>query len=122
VTGSALGPEFINNALVAIHGSWAVPPGGNNASRRPPKIAMVKFSGGIPTSVTDVVTGFQRADGTRFARPCGMVMGPEGNLYFTSDAGEVTGLFRLTRVSKPSVPGITTSFVNLLLLKESPPP
>ncbi len=118
ITSTVLGSEFINNALVAIHGSWAVPPGGNNALRRPPKIAMVGFSGGTPTSVTDIVTGFQRPDGSRFARPCGIIMGPEGNVYFTSDAGEVTGLFRLTKINTSSIPGEATSSINSLLLKE----
>lgn len=118
VTNPVFGPEFTNNALIAVHGSWAVPPGGNNASRRPPKIVMVRFSGTAPTGVMDIVTGFQRADGSRFARPCGMVMGPEGNLYFTSDQGEVTGLFRLTNVNTPSISGIAIPPVNSLLLKE----
>lgn len=122
VTNPDFAPEFTNNALVAIHGSWAVPPGGNEGSRRPPKIVMVRFSGGTPTGVIDIVTGFQRADGSRFARPCGMIMGPDGNLYFTSDAGEVTGLFRLTNVSTPSIPGPAIASVNSLLLEELPSP
>jgi len=118
VTNPEFGEPFTNNALVAIHGSWAVPPGGGAGSRRAPKIVMVRFAGTNPADVTDIVTGFQRTDGTRFARPCGMIMGPDGNLYFTSDAGEVTGLFRLARIKTPSKPGITISSVNLLLLRD----
>ena len=95
VTNEILGKGFMGNALVAIHGSWAVPPGGGPETRRPPKIVMVTFNGGQPSSVEDIVTGFQRGDGSRFARPCGMLMGSDGHLYFTSDAGDVTGLFRL---------------------------
>jgi glucose/arabinose dehydrogenase len=100
VTDAFLGDYFTGNALVAIHGSWAVAPGGGPETRRPPKIAMVKFSDGQPVDVMDIVTGFQRSDGSRFARPSGMLMGPDGYLYFTSDAGEVTGLFRLGPISK----------------------
>ncbi len=118
VTRSVLGPEFTNNALIAIHGSWAIPTGGNNASKRPPKIAMVSFSGGKPTGVvSDIVTGFQRADGSRFARPCGIIMGPDGNIYFTSDGGEVTGLFRLSRENISEKPGKAVAPPNFLLLR-----
>ena len=73
---------------------------------------MVHFKEGSPTHVTDVVTGFQRENGSRFARPCGMLMGNDGNYYFTSDDGDVTGLFRLTRRGKAS------SSINSLLLQE----
>jgi glucose/arabinose dehydrogenase len=118
VTNPALGPDYTGNALVAIHGSWAIPPGGDNASRRPPKIVMVHFPDNAPTGVTDIVTGFQRGDGTRFARPSGMVMGADGSLYFTSDDGEVTGLFRLTNSNTPAIPGTTTSSVSFMLLKK----
>ena len=101
VTNSVLGPEFNGNALVAIHGSWATPNGGGPQTRRPPKIVMVEFSANQPSGVVqDIVTGFQRSDGSRFARPSGMLMGPDGRLYFTSDSGEVTGLFRLAPVSR----------------------
>jgi glucose/arabinose dehydrogenase len=94
-----LGGEFTGNAVVAIHGSWATPPGGGNAGRRPPKLVLVQFSGSQPIGVEDVVTGFQRNDGTRFARPSGILTGPDGYLYFTSDGGEVEGLFRLRAAS-----------------------
>jgi glucose/arabinose dehydrogenase len=100
VTDSFLGEDFNGNALVAIHGSWAVPPGGGPETRRPPKIVMVNFLDGQTTEVEDIVTGFQRNDGSRFARPSGMLMGSDGLLYFTSDGGEVTGLFRLAPIPK----------------------
>jgi glucose/arabinose dehydrogenase len=99
LTDGRLGGEFAGNAVVAIHGSWARPPGGGNESRRPPKLVMVRFSGSQPIDVEDIVTGFQRNDGSRFARPSGILTGPDGYLYFTSDGGEVQGLFRLRAAS-----------------------
>lgn len=99
VTSPQLGDLRTGNAIVAIHGSWAKTPDGGPESRRPPKIAMVNFNDGEPTNVEDIITGFQRSDGTRFARPSGIMMGADGRLYFTSDAGEVTGLFRLGQAS-----------------------
>jgi len=108
---SILGDRHGGSALVAIHGSWATKPGQGRESRRPPKVVLVEFEGGSPKAVNDVVTGFQRADGSRFARPCGVAIGADGNIYFTSDGGEVEGLFRLvptssTRRSIPSVYGL----------------
>jgi len=97
VTGNSLGPLFSGNALVCIHGSWATDPsrGGGPETRRPPKVAMVNFTGSYPTTVEDVIIGFQRNDGSRFARPSGALVGSDGHFYFTSDGGEVQGLFRL---------------------------
>jgi len=114
VTDAFLGDYFNGNALVAIHGSWAVAPGGGSETRRPPKIVMVKFFDGHPVDVENIVTGFQRSDGSRFARPSGMLMGPDGYLYFTSDAGEVTGLFRLGPIPK----GINIAPIYELLLNK----
>jgi len=111
-TSATLGGLKPGNAIVAIHGSWAVAPGGGPESRRPPKIVMVNFNNGEPTDVEDIVTGFQRSDGSRFARPSGMMMGADGRLYFTSDAGEVTGLFRLS----PALKGATVVPLIPLLL------
>jgi glucose/arabinose dehydrogenase len=76
---------------------------------------MVKFSDGHPIEVIDIVTGFQRSDGSRFARPSGMLMGPDGQLYFTSDEGEVTGLFRLGPIRK----GINIAPIYELLLNQT---
>jgi glucose/arabinose dehydrogenase len=76
---------------------------------------MVKFLDGHPVDVEDIVTGFQRSDGSRFARPSGMLMGPDGQLYFTSDAGDVTGLFRLGPIPK----GINIAPIYGLLLNQT---
>lgn len=96
VSGSSLGTEFSGNALVAIHGS--------GSSNRAPKVVMVKFSGANPISVEDAITGFQFSNGNRFARPSGAIMGPDGHFYFTSDRGDVQGLFRLRRTDTAPPP------------------
>jgi glucose/arabinose dehydrogenase len=44
--------------------------------------------------VDALVGGFQLVDGGRWARPAGAAFGPDGALYFTSDAG-TEGLFRV---------------------------
>jgi len=89
------------DAVVALHGSWATKPGGgffgSNATRRPPKIAVVRFSKGEAVRVDDLVSGFQLPGGNRWARPAGVAFGPDGALYFSSDS-DAEGLFRLKRV------------------------
>lgn len=101
VPQGALDPRLEFDAVVALHGSWATQPSGgfigDAASRRPPKLVAVRFEQGEAKRVDDLVTGFQLPDGTRWARPTGVAVGPDGAVYFTSD-DEVNGLFRLKRV------------------------
>ncbi len=89
-----------NNAVVALHGSWATLPSGgafgNKASRRSPWIARVKLST-EPAVVFPLLEGFQNKAGQRLARPVGLDFAPDGTLYFTSDGGAFEGLFRLAR-------------------------
>ncbi len=86
------------DAIVALRGSWGTQPSGgfigNPASRRPPKLVAVRFKDGAALRVDDLVTGFQLANGERWARPVGVAIGPDDALYFTSDSG-TNGLFRL---------------------------
>ena len=56
----------------------------------------VRFVDGRASEVEDLVVGFQLADGRRWARPVGVVIGPDGHVYFTSDSG-IEGLYRLRR-------------------------
>lgn len=99
VPAGALDARFSNNAIVALRGSWTTRPRGNfqgdPGTRRPPRLMMVQFENDRPAAVVDIVTGFQRPDGERLARPVGVAVGPDGALYFTSDTG-LQGLFRLS--------------------------
>lgn len=98
VPRGALGKALEFDAIVALHGSWGTKPSGgalgDSATRRPPKIVAVRFKDGKAMRVDDLVTGFQLANGDRWARPVGVAVGPDGALYFTSDSG-TNGLFRL---------------------------
>jgi len=94
----AMSKALAFDAIVALHGSWATQSGGGffgaKATRRPPKLVAVRFNKGEAVRVDDLVTGFQLANGERWARPVGVAIGPDGALYFTSDGG-TQGLFRL---------------------------
>lgn len=99
VPRGAMDPALAFDAIVALRGSWGTRPSGGflgaAASRRPPKLVVVRFKDGQAQRVDDLVSGFQLEDGERWARPVGVAIGPDGALYFTSDSG-VNGLFRLT--------------------------
>jgi glucose/arabinose dehydrogenase len=89
------------DAVVALHGSWGTKPRGGflgrAATRRAPKLAVVRFRDGQALRVDDLVTGFQLPNGKRWARPVGVAVGPDGALYFSSDS-DANGLFRLKRM------------------------
>ena len=100
VPDGAMDARLERDAIVALHGSWGTQPSGgffgSSASRRPPKIVVVRFEDGQAKRVDDLITGFQLTDGKRWARPVGVAIGPDGALYFTSDS-DTEGLFRLKR-------------------------
>ena len=101
VPRGALDPRFEGNAIVALRGSWGTRPTGSSAgdpaTRRPPRLMMVSFREGQAAGVEEILGGLQRPNGRRLARPVGVAIGPDGALYFTSDAG-LEGLFRLAPV------------------------
>ena len=94
-----LGKELKHAAIVALRGSWGTRPSGSYlgdpASRRPPKIVWIDLSA-KPAQVQDLITGFQKQNGQRWARPVGVTVGPDGAVYFSSDSG-INGLFKLSK-------------------------
>ena len=89
--------ELSGNALVALHGSWATQYAGDKASRRHPKLVMVRFHKGKSIGVEDILTGFQLSNGSRWARPVGVAVGPDNAIYISSD-GRPSALFRLRKM------------------------
>jgi glucose/arabinose dehydrogenase len=53
----------------------------------------VDFDGAAPVSVQDFATGWQRPDGTRFGRPAGVVVAPDGSLIVSDD--DAGALYRI---------------------------
>ncbi|MCK4743952.1 MAG: PQQ-dependent sugar dehydrogenase [Sulfuriflexus sp.] len=103
IPAHGLDARFTGDAIVALKGSWGTQPSGgfygDAATRREPKLVVVRFKDGEAQRVDDLVTGFQLEGGSRWARPVGLATGPDGALYFTSDSG-VNGLFRLKKIAK----------------------
>ena len=94
--------NLIGHAIVALRGSWGTAgdgsAGGDKASRRPPSLALIEFKDGVATQLNYLLTGFQsKNSGNRWARPVGVAVGPDGEIYFTSDEG-AQGLYRLKKI------------------------
>ena len=102
IPAGAMDETFEQNAIVALHGSWATQPDGDfmgsAATRRPPAVVLVDFDTEPTLKVKPIITGFQNQRGARWARPAGVAVGPDGWLYITSDGGLFEGLMRLRKI------------------------
>ena len=80
-TGTMFPSGYRGDAFMTYHGSWnrSVPTGA--------KVVRVHVQNGKPVSVEDFVTGWQLADGSRWGRPVGLLVLPDGSLLVSDDAG-----------------------------------
>lgn len=93
-TGSQFPGEYVNNAFVAMHGSW---------NRKPPSgyevIRIVFNENGKPERIAPFATGFLMTEENRaFARPTGLAVAKDGSLLIGSDKTGV--IFRVSYKSK----------------------
>ena len=80
-TGTMFPAAYHGDAFMTYHGSWnrSVPTGG--------KVVRVRIQNGRPTAVEDFVTGWQLSNGSRWGRPVGLLVMPDGALLVSDDAG-----------------------------------
>jgi glucose/arabinose dehydrogenase len=81
--------EYRTDLLVAYHGSW------NRDTTTGAKVVRVHVSGGQPGAVEDLVTGWQRADGSRWGRPVDVVVASDGSVMISDDTDGA--IYRLSR-------------------------
>ncbi len=71
--------EYRSDLLVAFHGSL------NRNQPTGAKVVRVRVSGGEPTGIEDFVTGWQRADGSRWGRPADVEVYKDGSVLISDD-------------------------------------
>jgi len=80
-------PEYKNDAIVALHGSW---------NRKQPsgyKLVRVKFNDNNPTEVMDFATGWLNNNEV-LGRPVDVIVGTDGALYVSDDQANL--IYRIT--------------------------
>ncbi len=76
--------DYAHGALIGVHGSW------NASPPRAPEVSFLPWKDGELGVQQTLVGGFQAADGSRWGRPVGAVIGPDKAVYITDDqAGAV---------------------------------
>jgi len=82
-TATQFPADYRGDAFMTLHGSWnrSVPTGA--------KVVRVQVDGGgrRATGVDDFITGWQRPDGSRWGRPVGLLVMPDGSLLVSDDLG-----------------------------------
>jgi len=80
-TGTTFPAAYQGDAFMTYHGSWnrSVPTGA--------KVVRVRVQSGRPTAIEDFVAGWQLADGSRWGRPVGLLVMPDGSLLVSDDYG-----------------------------------
>lgn len=76
--------DYKDDALISLHGSW------NKKNPDGYKLQRIRFENSNPVAMEDFLTGFLSKDGTtRFGRPAGLVVSPNGAVYVSDDANGV---------------------------------
>lgn len=82
-TGSQFPADYRGDAFMTLHGSWnrSIPTGA--------KVVRVQVDAGGTRAVgaEDFITGWQRSDGSRWGRPVGVLVLPDGSLLVSDDYG-----------------------------------
>lgn len=84
---SKFAPEYKQDAIVALHGSW---------NRKEPsgyKLVRVKFENDKPVAVEDFATGWLK-ESAAWGRPVDVTLGPDGALYVSDDRASL--IYRIT--------------------------
>ncbi|MDQ2767012.1 MAG: PQQ-dependent sugar dehydrogenase [Gemmatimonadota bacterium] len=71
--------EYRGDLLVAFHGSW------DRDQPTGAKVVRVRIAGGLPTTAEDFVSGWQRADGSRWGRPADVQVYKDGSVLISDD-------------------------------------
>ncbi|MEP7066190.1 MAG: PQQ-dependent sugar dehydrogenase [Gemmatimonadota bacterium] len=71
--------DYRGDLLVAFHGSW------DRDQPTGAKVVRVHVAGGVPTGVDDFVSGWQRADGSRWGRPADVQVYKDGSVLISDD-------------------------------------
>jgi glucose/arabinose dehydrogenase len=87
-TGQQFPADYGEDLFVVQHGSW------NRQPPAAPKVMRIDFDGGRPVNVQDFTTGWQRQDGSRWGRPAGVVVAPDGSLIVSDD--QAGALYRIS--------------------------
>lgn len=82
-TGTQFPADYRGDAFMTLHGSWnrSVPTGA--------KVVRVQVDSGgrRATGVDEFINGWQRPDGSRWGRPVGLLVLPDGSLLVSDDTG-----------------------------------
>ena len=82
-TGTQFPAEYRGDAFVTLHGSW------NRSVPTSAKVVRVEVdsAGRRAVGVEDFIVGWQRPDGSRWGRPVGLLVLPDGSLLVSDDMG-----------------------------------
>jgi glucose/arabinose dehydrogenase len=78
-SGQQFPADYANDLFVVQHGSW------NREPPAEPKLLRVHFDSARPIDARDFATGWQLPDGSRWGRPAGVVVAPDGSLIVSDD-------------------------------------